>query len=97
MAQQPPTVLQQIAQLTSRFPMSAADKNAAIALAFRDVDLEAIAAVHAALDIAIPLHAWNAAHATDPACIAEHAVEQGRHDVVDSLASIIANKTKKPE
>lgn len=91
MAEQPSRI-QQIAEHTKHFPMSYADKDAAIALALRDVDDAAIAAVHAALNLAVPIHAWNAAHTIDPALIAEHNVEQGRHDVVDSLARVLEHR-----
>lgn len=93
MAEQPSRI-QQIAQLTSQFPMSGAAKEEAIALALRDVDAAAIAAVHDALNVAIPVHAWNAEHTIYPALVAEHAVEQGRHDVVDSLARVLEHRRK---
>lgn len=89
MAEQPSRI-QQIADHTKHFPMSYADKEAAISLALRDVDDAAIAAVHDALNLAIPIHAWNTEHTIYPALMAEHAVEQGRHDVVDSLARVLA-------
>lgn len=96
MAEQP-SRLSAIATLTSQFPISQPEKEAAIAFALRDVDASAIAAVHDALNLAIPVHAWNAAHTINPALAIEHAIEQGRHDVVDSLARVLALKTKQPE
>lgn len=97
MAQQPPTVHQQIAALTAKFPMGASDKDAAIELALRNVDPSIIAAVADALDIAIPVHAWKASDAIYPELVAEHAVEQGRYMVVTTLKEIVAKRTKQPE
>jgi len=100
MAIQPPTVRQQIDSLLTPFPNTTVNKDRAIELALNlhRVSDEAIASVVGALDIAIPVNAWNAADVNDPAKVAEHAIEQGRYAVVTTLKQILAKRTpKKPE
>ncbi|HYD00939.1 MAG TPA: hypothetical protein VEB22_06900 [Phycisphaerales bacterium] len=86
-----------IRQLTDNFPMADAAKDEAIYLALRGIPTETIQAVADALEPAIPVWMWVASHVNDPRLVAEHAVEQGRYEVVQSFRKAIKLRAEKKE
>jgi hypothetical protein len=76
---------QEAADLMLKFPAAPLDKQRLLEYGLQDVSDEALAAVANALDKTIPGYTWNSAHTLQPALVLEHAVEEGRFGLAQSL------------